>query len=188
MFAQSSYVGWAYNWEPDNKGLDGSIPFIPCLHSSDSMWTDIWDEAAQGAINNGGKWLFGMNEPDVTDQANMTPEAAADFWRQWMEPYAGKIGLVAPAVTNGQGADIGIGWLDQFMTACSDCTIDAVGQHWYWSSGNDVGEFKSQIQATADKFGKPVWVNEFGAIGTDEEKSTFLEAVMPWMDSNDSIL
>jgi len=151
------------------------------------MWTDIWDEAAQNAINNGGQWLFGPNEPDMTEQANMSPAAAADFWKQWMEPYAGKIGLVAPAVTNGVGDNLGIDWLRQFLEACSDCTIDAVGQHWYFDQ-NDAQHFKDQIQETADTFGKPVWVNEFGAIGSDQEKSAFLEEVMPWMDSNDSIL
>ena len=187
MFASSGHIGWAMNWESDNKGLNSGIPYIPTLWGADSMWTSIWDTNAQSAIDGGAKWFFGPNEPDMPTQADLTPDAAAALWKQYMEPYAGQVKLVAPAVTNGQGAGLGLDWLDQFMTACSDCTIDAIGQHWYWDS-NDSKMFKSQVQDAIDKFGKPVWVNEFGAVGSDAEKSTFLEDVMSWMDSNDSVL
>lgn len=105
-----------------------------------------------------------------------------------MEPFAGKVKLVAPAVTSGVGDGIGVSWLTSFLSACSDCTIDAVGQHWYNSDGNDVQNFKDIVSGAASASGKPVWVNEFGAIGSDEEKSTFLEAVMSWMDSNDDVM
>jgi hypothetical protein len=36
--------------------------------------------------------------------------------------------------------------------------------------------------------GKGVFVNEFGAVGTDDEKSAFLSEVMPWLDSNPDVL
>ncbi len=187
MFSSAPAVGWSYNWIPQSGGLSSDIPYIPCLHDSSSAFTSVWAQAAEGAIANGGKWLFSMNEPDISTQANMSPTDAAAFWKQWMEPYAGKIGLVAPAVSSGVGPNMGADWLKQFLAACSDCTIDAVGQHWYNSNGNDVSNFQDTINAAA-AFGKPVWVNEFGAIGSDSEISSFLEQVMPWMDSNDSVL
>ena len=106
----------------------------------------------------------------------------------YMEPFAGQVKLVAPGVTSGVGDGIGSSWLEEFLTACSSCTIDAVAQHWYNSDGNLVDNFKDTITNTVKVSGKPVWVNEFGAIGSDAEKSTFLEEVMSWMDGNDDVL
>jgi hypothetical protein len=31
--------------------------------------------------------------------------------------------------------------------------------------------------------GKNVWLTEFGATGTDDEVNTFLETVLPWLDT-----
>jgi hypothetical protein len=192
MFAGRSAVGWAYNWESDNKGLPSDIPYIPTLWGSDSMWTSIWDTNAKLAINNGAKWFFGPNEPDMDSQANLSPSAAADLWRQYMEPYAGQVGLVAPAVTSTVSDDtgdaaVGAEWLKEFLEACSDCTIDAVGQHWY-GSYDQVDSFKDTVNKAIEVSGKPVWVNEIGADGSDDQKAGFLEEVMPWLDSNDQVL
>lgn len=187
MFAKSANVGWAYNWESDNKGLDSGVPYIPTLWGTDSMWTSIWETNAKSAISGGAKYLFSFNEPDMPTQANLSPEAAAAAWKTYMEPFAGQVKLVAPGVTNGQSPGLGLDWLQSFLSACSDCTIDAVAQHWYWDS-NDSGAFKEQLQKTIDTVGKPLWVNEFGAVGSDAEKGTFLQDVMSWMDGNDSIL
>lgn len=183
----ASKIGWAFNWEGTSKGFENSnIPYIPTLHSSDSYWTDMWTEQAEAAISSGSPFLFGPNEPDIPSQANMSPSDCADFWRQWMEPYAGRIKLVAPSVSSGVGSGIGLDWLEQFMGYCSDCTFDAVNQHWYNSEGNDVENFKDTINGAA-KYG-PVFVGEFGAIGSASDISSFMDEVMPWMDSNSDIL
>lgn len=57
----------------------------------------------------------------------MEPAAAAALWMTNMEPYAGKVKLVGPAVTNGGGVQ----WLEQFLGNCTACTIDAIAMHWY---------------------------------------------------------
>lgn len=183
----SSKIGWASNWEGVAKGFESSgITYIPTLHSSDSYWTGMWKEQAEAAISQGLPYLFGPNEPDIPSQANMSPKDCADFWKEWMEPYAGRIGLVAPSVSSGVGEGIGQDWLDQFMGYCSDCTFDAVNQHWYNSEGNDVDNFKDTISGAA-KYG-PVFVGEFAAIGSESDISSFLDEVMPWMDSNNDVL
>ena len=105
-----------------------------------------------------------------------------------MEPFAGRAKLCAPSVTNAApGSGLGTDWLDSFMELCSDCTIDCVNQHWYDPRGNDVGIFKEQV-SNAFKYGLPVFVGEFGAIGSPEEISSFLSEVMPWMDGRDEIV
>ena len=186
-FAGTAASGWGYNWLSDASGLDSSIPYIPMLWGPSSDFTGTWQANAETGIANGAQYLFSFNEPDMSTQANLSPEAAAVAWKQYMEPFAGRVKLVAPAVTNGQGDGIGLSWLTQFLSACSDCTIDAVAMHWYYA-GNPIDTFKSQITDMASQTGKGIWLNEFGATGSDSEKSAFLQEVMPWMDSNDSIL
>lgn len=70
-----------------------------------------------------------MNEPDLDTQANLSPTDAATLWKDHIQPFAGKVKLVSPAVTNGvkteKGADMGVPWLLDFVAACQGCTIDA---------------------------------------------------------------
>ena len=105
-----------------------------------------------------------------------------------MEPFAGKATLVAPAVSNSASAGEGLDWLKSFMAACSGCTIDAVNQHWYDTSSNDISYFQSQVTAAHSQTGLPVFVGEFGFIGSDEEISQSISQAMNWMDSNAAVV
>lgn len=71
-----------------------------------------------------------FNEPDNAGQSNIAPAAAAALWKANIQPYAGKVKLVGPAVTNGGGVQ----WLQQFMGNCTGCTMDAIAMHWYDSA------------------------------------------------------
>lgn len=135
----------------------------------------------------------------------MTAQEAADAWMTYMEPFAGRAKLVSPAVTNG-GAPMGKAWLDAFMQACSQCTIDAVAIHIYDYCSNEP-YYQSYIEEIAQAYGKPVWLTEvrgcpsawlcaatdgnsggnfnvqFGAAGSPPEKISFLQSMTSWMDN-----
>jgi hypothetical protein len=82
---------------------------------------------------------------------------------------------------------MGLNWLKSFMECCTDCHIDCVNIHWYDSAEN-VEYFKKHVQdAIAMANGKPVYVSEFGASGSDDQINKFLQEVMPWMDSNSNV-
>lgn len=98
-------------------------------------WIEAWQAAVQTAISSGSNHVIGFNEPDLN---GLSPAQAAAAWQKYVQPYAGKVKLGAPAVTNG-GAPLGLTWLSQFMTACSNCTIDFVPFHWY--CGYDLIEY-----------------------------------------------
>jgi hypothetical protein len=99
-----------------------------------------------------------------------------------MEPFACKARLGAPAVTNGP-SPMGLAWLSNFVGACTGCTIDFVPIHWYDSATN-VDYFKSYIQQAYTAGGnRPIWITEFGASGSDAEITTFMNTVLPWLDS-----
>jgi len=82
---------------------------------------------------------------------------------------------------------MGLTWLKNFLDACTDCTIDCLSIHWY-NPATLASDLKNHVsQAITLGAGKPVYVSEFGATGSDAEISSFLEDVMPWMDSQSAV-
>lgn len=183
IFESSSEVTWGYNWGQSSSGLSSSFKYVPMLWGTSSTFTSDWSAAASSAISSGSTHLMGFNEPDLSTQSDLTPAAAATAWKTYMEPFAGQAKLGAPAVTNGAGS-MGLDWLAAFLEECSDCTIDFVSIHWYDSASNTAYFQEHVANATSVAGNLPVWVTEFGCTsGTDDEISSFLETVMPWMDS-----
>ena len=78
-----------------------------------------------------------------------------------MQPFAGKAKLCSPAITNG-GAPMGTAWLDEFMNACSGCTIDLICFHIYDSASN-VAYFQNYITDMGTRYGKPTMMTEVRA-------------------------
>lgn len=184
-FTDKSKVSWAYNWGQTESGLSDSFEYVPMLWGLRTVDTADWSKNAQSAIDAGAKHLLGFNEPDLAAQSNLDAAAAAAGHLEYMEPFAGKVKLGSPAVTNGANG-MGLDWLSSFVTACSSCTIDFVAVHWYDSASN-LEYFKTHLTQAHTDTGKPVWLTEFGATGSDSEISSFLTEAMAWMDSQDFI-
>jgi hypothetical protein len=181
-FENNDQVTWGYNWDSDSAGLSSSFNYVPLLWGLSH--TDVWNSRATSAIANGATHLMSFNEPDMTSQSNMSPEDAASAYKTWMMPFAGKAKLGAPAVTNGAGS-MGLNWLAAFLEACDGCQVDFIPIHWY-ATADSTAYFKEHVQNATDVAGgKPVWVTEFAPTEnpSNADISTFLEDVMPWMDS-----
>ena len=109
------------------------------------------------------RYLLLLNEPNLTDQANLTPSQAAALWPRY-EAIAGRTGvkLVGPAITWGTmpGFSDPVVWLDAFYgdyraaNAGRDPRIDYLAFHWY-----DYG-LGAQLDRLG-KYGKSLWVTEF---------------------------
>ena len=108
------------------------------------------------------KYLLLLNEPNLVDQSNLTPQQAAQLWPRY-EAIAAHTGvkLVGPAITWGTmpGYSDPVIWLDAFYAAYKtananrDPQIDFLAFHWY-----DYG-LGAQLDRLA-KYGKPFWVTE----------------------------
>ena len=175
MAATEGKILWWYNWgqEPSNivtsSYQDYNYEFAPMV------WNGNFDSTTlSNRITTDAKYLLGFNEPNFTDQANMTAQEAADLWPK-LEGIASEhnLEIVSPAVnwcggcTNGYGNDP-IEWLDDFFSKCQGCKIDYVALHWYACSGdaleNEIGRYK--------KYGKPIWITEFACWDTPQEDMT----------------
>ncbi|KAI9647543.1 hypothetical protein NHQ30_003928 [Ciborinia camelliae] len=187
QFTGSSKVSWAYNWGSSSDGLSASgIEYVPLLWGMQSTFTGAWYDAATSAISSGSKHLMSFNEPDLSSQANLGYADAAAGYKLYMQQFAGKAKLGAPAVTNG-GSPMGLTWLKSFLAQCADCQIDFVCIHWYDSATN-IDYFKSYVQEAYTAGGnRPLWITEFQGSGTTDQQNAFLEEVLPWLDASDMV-
>lgn len=183
-FSSSSAISWCYNWDSQPGGtIPSNFNFVPMMWGPLPVHTSNWKSNADTAIAAGSTHLLGFNEPDLAEQANLTPEQAAEAWHEYMEPYAGKAKLGSPAVCNG-GGTVGLNWLGRFLETCSSCTIDFIAIHWYGlASDEGVGYFKEHVgKAVEAAQGRPVWITEFKPDGSPEDQARWLGQVLPWLD------
>jgi hypothetical protein len=173
-------VTWAYNWGWPSNGLASSFEFVPMLWGVPSGADPDWVTAASAANH-----VLGYNEPDLGSQANIIPSVAAAGWQMYFDALPANVQLGAPAVTNSGYGVLpyqGLGWLDSFFADCTGCKIDFVPVHWYDNAS--VATFQNYlIECHTRAQGKPIWVTEFMLQDSEANQIAFLEAAMPWMDS-----
>ncbi len=159
-------VGWYYNWgaAPDNPKIDGSIEFVPMVWGRGQ--TDAATLAAIKSKYEDGTYthLLTFNEPDLSDQSNMTVDQALSYWDDLEEIG---IPLSSPAVSSYSAQD-GHPWLDEFMVKADEQgkRVDFIAIHLYQSfySSTAVSELKSTMTALWNKYKRPVWLTEFAAV------------------------
>jgi len=167
MAALAPGVTWWYNWSPNPNAAVPSdyatkynMEFVPML------WNGNFNAAAVVAFyqaNPNVKYMLVLNEPNITTQANMTPQAAALLWPQY-EAISAQTGvkIVGPAMTWGTmtGYQDPVAWLDAFYAAYQTANngrspqIDYLAFHWY-----DYG-LSDQLDRLG-KYDKSIWVTEF---------------------------
>lgn len=156
-----------------------SVEYVPMLWSLDSGLTSTWDANVNAALAAGSGHLMSFNEPDLSDQANLTPAEATAGFMKYMQPYAGRASLGGPAITAG-----GLPWLVEFYGNCTACSIDFQPIHWYDEAWN-IWWFRAhleQVWAVMNPNSR-IWVTEFAGWGSADDQITFMETVMPWMDA-----
>ncbi|TKA24432.1 hypothetical protein B0A50_06752 [Salinomyces thailandicus] len=198
LSGQDSQVSWGYNWFSSRYSDAGvtchyndAIDYVPILYSNESYLTSIWTGNAQQEIDMGATALLGFNEPDACfsgQSACMDVPTSVDLWKEYIEPFAGKVRLGSPAITN---AGAGFEWLDQFLGNCTDCTVDFIAIHWY-ANMYAIGYLKDYVQQAYQRYNKPIWLTEFGydySEGTPSEQQIegFLQDATTWLDAQDYV-
>ncbi|HSC82973.1 MAG TPA: glycosyl hydrolase [Pseudomonas sp.] len=167
LAALSPGVSWWYNWSPrPNASVPADyrtryrMDFLPMLWNGNFNDAEITTYLQQHPDI---RYLLVMNEPNLTDQANLTPSQAAQIWPRY-EAIAAATGvaIVGPAITWGTqpGYSDPVVWLDAFYAAYRaangnrDPRIDYLAFHWY-----DYG-LAGQLDRLK-KYGKSFWVTEF---------------------------
>jgi hypothetical protein len=169
---------WVWNWGT-HPGLYPNVESIPA----------IWDASRIGKpLGGNSAWLLGFNEPDIGNQANMTPAAAAVAWRQIEAAYPDRK-LASPQVIYGPS-----GWLTEFRNSYIALygrppRLNALAIHTY--VGNAAADYIAQVQSYIELAKQwdigEVWVTEFALAPamdrTLRETMTELEMYLAWLDA-----
>jgi RNA polymerase sigma factor (sigma-70 family) len=177
---QESGVSWYYTWGADHSGITApaGVQFVPMIWGAASVTASNLATAEQDS----GGALLGFNEPDVSNQSNMTPQQALALWPQLMSTglELGSPSVAADAATPG-------GWLDQFMQGARSkgYRVDFIAVHWYGSDFNSAdatSQLEQYLQAIHTRYDLPIWLTEYALINfsngtsyaTTQQQSAFV--------------
>jgi len=191
----SPYISWDYNWgnAPTDEAATwfdaNEMDYCPMCwngnYSVDKIRTYV-------AAHPNTKYLLAFNEPNLTDQANMTPAQAAALWAP-VVALAKELNLklVSPAMNYGTlaGYHDPVKWLDEFFSQ-PNVSIDdvyAISVHCYMSSVSAVKAFIEKFE----KYNKPIWLTEFCAWdpvpGSVETQKDYMCAVLNYLETRPSV-
>lgn len=146
---------WFYDWNVGGQTSDNQQYAVIRQNGGWPSWTDINNK--QNVSH-----LLGFNEPDHTDQANLTVEEAI---RQWPDLMKSGLRVGSPAPSNPNS------WLYSFISKCDslDYRVDYVAIHCYWNSRTPE-QWYSGLKAVYDQVKRPLWITEWnnGANWTGE--------------------
>jgi len=195
-------VSWWYNWYFKTEAPTGyydscEMEFIPMLWGNNSS-DDYLDVISFILEHEEIEYLLVMNEPNLTDQANLTPYQAAIEWVKYekvISELATKnrtVYLVGPAMTWGTTTNYWdpIVWLDDFYTVYKsqndnrEPKIDFLAFHWY-----DYG-LEAQLDRL-QKYGKKIWVTEMAnwnsQINTYEKQAQQMTQMVSLCENRDDV-
>ena len=191
----SPYISWNYNW--GNVPTDNAATWFDAneMDFCPMCWNGNYDAdkiRAFVAAHPNTKYLLAFNEPNLTDQARMTPTEAAAIW-QPVVALAKELNLklVSPAMNYGTlaGYSDPIKWLDEFFAQpqVSLDDIDAIAIHCYMASSSGVQSYVERFE----KYNKPIWMTEFCAWdpvpGSVNTQMDYMCAVLNYFEQNPKV-
>ncbi|CAF3843698.1 unnamed protein product [Rotaria sp. Silwood1] len=168
-------ISWVYNWSPWRTDIAGA-EFVPMLWS-----TNRGHDGNQFlTLAKGAKSVLGFNEPERSEQANMSPVDAAYAWKQYIEPLRAQgARLGSPAIAS---TDQGLNWIKQFLNELNKIggRIDFLALHWY---GRGVDNFINWITRVRQETGNQysVWVTEFACTSWNSNQPVSQQEVNDFM-------
>ena len=191
----SPYISWDYNWgnTPSNDAAmwfdANEMDYCPMCWNGNYSTDKI---RAFVAAHPNTKYLLAFNEPNLTDQANMTPAQAAAIWSS-VVALAKELNLklVSPAMNYGTlaGYSDPIKWLDEFFAQPNVDINDiyAISIHCYMSSASAVQGYVEKFE----KYNKPIWMTEFCAWdpvpGSVTTQMDYMCAVLNYLEANPKV-
>ena len=164
----SQGICWAYNWAASSVGFGSALQAVS--REANIVYIPIWQKGGvpEAAIRNyknlypEAEWILALNEPTITNEANMTPEQAAVGWvilKSLAQELNMKIAGPTMSYGNKAGWEDPIVWLDAFFAqpGVSLDDISALPIHCYYTNVSQVKSFVERFR----KYGKPIWMTEF---------------------------
>ena len=163
---------WCYNWGTTPQVTDCNDPFFVPMIWGDSGDAGVADAIAQVG-NAGYDTVLGFNEPNKVDpQSDISVARAIELWPIVTSNPNIRVG--SPAVS-----DDGRAWLQDFMSQvqANGLRVDFIAMHWYgWNEGSCTADALEGAINWAEQWGLPVWITEFGCMGSSNpDEQTLLD-------------
>lgn len=187
-------LSWAYNWGTTLTGIALTAFDEAALEFCPMAWNKGYNREAirsYAAAHPSCRYLLAYNEPNLTDQANLTPAEAAEGWSD-LVAFARETGLllVSPAMNYGtlSGYSDPVKWLDEFFALVGGTDdIAAIALHCYMSSAGSLNTFIGRF----DKYNKPIWLTEFCAwdasTSSAAAQQTFMTEAVPMLEQDERV-
>lgn len=153
-------VSWYYSW---GNTVGGAIAESDLMEFVPMCWNANYnaDNIRQWVASHPEcKYLLGFNEPNFTNQANMTPQQAAADWVA-VRALADELNLklVAPALNTSPNPPYQdpTKWMDEFVAIVGPDAFDYTAVHSY----GGFEALKNIATTFHERYGKDVWVTEF---------------------------
>ncbi len=187
-------VSWSYNWghsPTDQIQSEFNVfqhEFIPMVWSPSTF--DAERIRTYKQENPSCEYILAYNEPNLTDQCNMTPTQAAAHWPK-LKALADELNLkiVSPAMNYGTLENYydPTVWLDEFFTLIPLDDIDAISIHCYMSSPSAVQSYINRFR----KYNKPIWMTEFcaweGQLTSPVQQMHYMSDIINYMEHDPMI-
>ncbi|WP_196802991.1 discoidin domain-containing protein [Butyrivibrio sp. MC2013] len=189
-------LGWYYNWsETKSSGSQyANTEFVPMI------WKETSASAAQNRINKlvdqGYDYVLTFNEPDFTDQCNMTVDEVYEAFKGCQDD---RILISSPVSAIWPKASTD--WFQPFaakVAADPAMDYDFIAIHCYPEDfgGKAMADWfiDNVVDYTWETYHKPIWITEFSTHGQwvtatgDNGTKEFWEAVMPMLDERDYVV
>ena len=189
-------ISWDYNWANDQNSLAATWMDEERVEYCPMCWSNNYNAdriRTYVQAHPSTKYLLGYNEPNLTDQANMTPVQAAAQWGE-IVALAKELNLklVSPAMNYGtlSGYSDPIKWLDEFFAqpGVDINDIDVISIHCYMASPQALKDYVARFY----KYNKPIWMTEFCAweeyaIHSEEDQINYMCQVLNYMEQDAKI-
>jgi len=171
-------VSWYYNWtvSPDNCSTGGEFVPMYSNHPNNHPTSDAVAAQITKLVNAGYEYVLGFNEPNKTDQANMT---VADAIALWPAMTSNPNILVGSPATSADGQ----AWFNDFyaQAKAANLRIDFIALHWYgWNSGScdaKAANLESYIKWAEGLTGSlPIWLTEWGCMNASNPDVATVQA------------
>ena len=170
-------ASWFYNWTTSPSGCT-AVPFVPMISGKNEKTGAAVTTALTGIASAGYKTVLAINEPNKTDQANLTVAQVLALWPQMTANAA--IRVSSPA-TSADSA--GQSWFTDFLTQATaqNLRIDFIALHWYgWNAGScdaKAAGLESYIKWAEGLPGnRPIWITEFGCLNQSNPDAATVQA------------
>jgi len=177
-FQKNGAISWMYNWGTNSPANLSSIQYIPMQWNQNGI-----EKLEANVLKTCSPYVLGFNEPDLQEQAGMTPAHSCDLWKQYFIPLKQKYGikLGLPVVTNG-----GQKWLAEFMQLCPNHQADFLPLHWY---GQYMGDLTWYLGSVHTKYPNlPIWITEYASVlKNSDEVVKFAKESMAYLEATEWI-